>query len=247
MSKRKSLLIAFALALLFSFTVEVLHRNSLDAPAYAASSDVLSAKASLNKLSGWIGGAFDSAGDVPVVIDFAHHKVHNGDTFTCNLSNATTNIGEMTVIAFSTPNTTEWTHLTVDVSATHAATFGIYETTSIDDNEGTDLTVYNRDRNSSGTSTLYTCDTGGAIVIGKVSLFLETAAATANITKTTAIHVEQIGQAGNPINVKGGNSRGTREFVLKQNTQYAVILTDGTVDDSTSNIVLNWYEHVNSN
>jgi len=184
--------------------------------------------------------AADKATNALNTISYEHHEIHSGGSYTCHYNNTCTNTGEMTVIAFNTGNTAKWVHLVAEVSATAAAYFAVYETTSIDNGEGTALTIYNRNRNSSNTSTVSTID--ATPTVGSASSYDETAAAGANITTTTELVRTYLG-AGQKVTASGGDSRGVAEFVLKQNTQYAFMVVSTTDDDNTHNIVLDFYEH----
>jgi hypothetical protein len=77
----------------------------------------------------------------------------------------------------------------------------------------------------------------------EVTTYNETQAASANITTTTQIYHEHLGASGNPVSALGGQTRGQTEFLLKQNTQYAIILQALDNNDNSHNIILNWYEH----
>jgi hypothetical protein len=79
-------------------------------------------------------------------------------------------------------------------------------------------------------------------VANKATSFTVVQAAGANLTTTTEIYHEDIGVTGNPAVSAGGSSRGTSEWVLKQNTQYAVVVANDDANDNTHNLVLNWYE-----
>lgn len=175
-------------------------------------------------------------------IEYEHNEVHGGSHYTCHFTNDCTNTGEMTVIAFNTANTTKWVHLVAVATATAQTNFGIYENTSIDVDEGTQLTIYNNNRNSSNTSGVTSIET--VPVVNKATSFNEAQAAGANITTTTEIYSEHIGSNSGP-RASGGNSRGSAEFVLEQNQQYAIILTSLNNDDNTHNLVLEWYELTN--
>ena len=183
----------------------------------------------------------DTTGGV-VTMDYAHHEVHEGDAFACHYHNDVTNVGEMTIIAFNTPDTTKWLHLVTQVSATTAAYFAIYEAADLDLDEGTDLTVYNRNRNSATASTVTSIETSPEA--GKATSYDETQAAGATLATTGEIHREYIG-AGSGNNASGGESRGTHEWILDQGVQYAFVLVSTTADDNTHSIILSWYEHTN--
>jgi len=181
----------------------------------------------------------DSSTHGQIVIDYEHHEVHDGSAFTCNYSNSVTNIGEMTAIAFNTPNTTKYIHLTFTAEATGGATFAMYEAPSIDVDEGTALAIYNRNRNSTTPSTLLSVE--ATPVANSVTSYNETQAAGANISTTTRLIYHIIGSGGNQPTA--GQTRAQTEFVLKKNTQYAVVMSSLTNDDASHTITLVWYEH----
>ncbi len=186
---------------------------------------------------------FDSTTKSTKIVGFDHHGIHIGNAFTVQFQGEVTNIGEQSVVAFTTPDTTRWIHLVAVGEASAVASFVIAEVTSIDPNEGVDTVIYNRNRNSATTSLLLSVHADPNI--GYVSTYDETAAASANITTTTTIYREDIGASGNPISASGGGSRGISEFVLKQNTEYAVIITALDANTNIHNIILNFYEHTN--
>ena len=175
-------------------------------------------------------------------MDWAHHEVHEGDAFSCHYNNDVTNVGEMTIIAFNTPNTTKWIHLVTQVTSTAASYFAIYEAADLDLDEGTDLTIYNRDRNSATAATVTSIET--APEAGKATSFTEVQAAGATLATTGEIHREYMG-SGSGQTASGGESRGTHEWILDQGVQYAFVMVGTTTDDCTHNIVLTWYEHTN--
>ena len=141
---------------------------------------------------------------------------------------------------FTTPNTTRWLHLIAIATSNDSASFMITEVTSIDPCEGTDVVVYNRNRNSTNTSGVLSL--WGDPNVGYVSTYDETAASNANITTTTTIYHEDIGETGNPQTASGGGTRGRFEFILKQNTEYAIILNAENANTQVHNIILDWYE-----
>jgi hypothetical protein len=177
------------------------------------------------------------------IIDYAHHEIHAGSAFTCHFSQtAPTGVGEMTMIAFNTPNTTKWIHMLAEWSSTAASTATIYEIADLDVDEGTDLTIYNRDRNSLTASTVSTIET--VPEAGKATSYTVAQAAGATLSTANPIYHKYLG-AGAAGADTAGESRDAHEFILKQNTQYAFVIANTTADDNTHNIILNWYEHTN--
>jgi len=181
----------------------------------------------------------DKATNTLQTIEYEHHEIHAGSSFTCHFNNDVTNIGEQTGIAFNTPNTTKWLHIQVTAVATGAAYISIYEVADLDVDEGTDLAVYNRDRNSLTESEVSSIET--APEAGKATSYNEAQLAGSTLSTATEIMRKYIGQAGK--SGIGGETRAIGEFILKQGTQYAFVITSLTADDATHNITLDWYEH----
>ena len=176
-------------------------------------------------------------------IAYSHHEVHAGSSFTCHYNNDVTNIGEMTAIAFNVPNTAKWIHVVSQYASSGTAYFVIYENPSIDVDEGTQLTIYNRNRNSATASVVSSIET--VPVANKATSYTEAQAASANITTTVELERRYIG-AGDRKSV-GGAARGEEEFILDQGNQYIFMLVSLTADDATHNITLDWYEHTDKN
>jgi len=176
------------------------------------------------------------------VIDYEHHEIHGGSSFACHYFNDCTNIGEMTMIAFNTPNTAKWIHIVFEASSTAAAYMAIYEVADLDVDEGTDLAIYNRDRNSATTSVVSTIET--VPEAGKATSYTEAQASGATLSTATELerHYMGAGAAGADV---AGQARATAEWILKQATQYAFVIVSTTNDDNTHSLRLSWYEHTN--
>jgi len=178
-----------------------------------------------------------------VFIDFPHHKIHEGKSFTCHYSNDITAVNEQTGIAFNTPNTTNWIHMFFRAESSTLAYAAIYEVADLDNDEGTDLTIYNRNRNSSTASTVSTVE--ATPEVGKATSYNETQLAGATLSTTNEIMKWYIGTnewKGDP----GAGIRTENEFILKANTQYCFLLNSLSIEDGTHNIALSWYEHQNN-
>lgn len=179
-----------------------------------------------------------------VVTEFDHHNIHAGVAFTCHYNNDCTNTGEMTIIALKTPNTTKWIHMVFEASASADAYMAIYEASDLDVDEGSDLTIYNRNRNSATTSVVSTIET--VPEAGKATSFDETQAGGATLSTATELFRWYMGAATTGGDLSG-EARGTAEFILMANTQYAFVVVSTSNDDNTHNLVLTWYEHTSKN
>lgn len=195
-----------------------------------------------NNGTNWQPIGIDQATRAMNVIDYEHHEIHGGSTFTCHFSNTCTNTGEMTIIAFNTPNTTKWIHLVFEASSTAGAYMAIYENADLDADEGQALTIYNRNRNSATTSAVTSIET--TPVANRATSFVEAEAAGATLSTSTELQRIYMGAAASGANVRG-DARASAEWVLKQNTQYAFVIVSTSDDDNVHNIALNWYEHTN--
>lgn len=183
----------------------------------------------------------DKATNTLQVIDYTHHEIHAGSSFTCHYSQTTpTAVGEMTMIAFNTPATTPYIHMFAAASSTAASTFTVYEVADLDVDEGTQLAIYNRNRNSNTESAVKSIET--VPVANKATSYSVAQAAGATLSTATPIYQKYLGAAAAGADTSG-EIRDENEFVLKANTQYAFVVANTTADDNTHNIELNWYEH----
>jgi hypothetical protein len=177
----------------------------------------------------------DAATDALAMIDYEHHEIHAGDSFKADINtNDLDDEGDEDAlhISFTTANTTKWMHLVVEAVATGAADLSITEAPTGGVGGGDDLTIFNKDRNSSTIS--------GAISTGSSTVNKMTQDASAP-TGGTEIHHWKFGTGKNKV---GGSARSIEEFILKQNTKYSFRMTSGTAD-IVAQLTLHWYEHQN--
>jgi len=157
-----------------------------------------------------------------ITIDYAHHEVHGGSSFT---TSDVVNVDTTTV---------KWM-ITTSSSSAHAhfqpiveCTGEMYEvfTEGADRTDGTLLTEVNRERNSSKTSglTISRTPTGGTT------------------DGATTLRTLRVGSTGvGSKTVASGGSRANSEFVLKPSTKYILSIT--TYANVYVSLHLDWYEH----
>jgi len=163
------------------------------------------------------------------VILKAHHEIHEGEFYSICAVDSDFGVGENLIIAFQTPDTTDWIHLFFTVDNTAEATFEILEDPTITVDTGTDVIAYNHNRNSANTSGILTIESTPEA--GKATL-------NPTITNDGTILCRELLGAGK---VRGGVSRSDNEWVLKQNFIYAVRLS-GEIKDGRATLILAWYE-----
>ena len=155
-------------------------------------------------------GPGDVISYLPVVVDYPHHQVHEGEAFIfSDLQTAGLNINltrDIRVSVGALAPTTHTPHLILEFIASDQAEIELYEGTTWTSG-GTAQVGYNRNRNVAD-------DSGTLFVNG-----------------ATALTVNAIGTAvwkGLTLSNKsaaGGTDRGTYEFVLKPSTEYCVRVT----------------------
>lgn len=175
-------------------------------------------------------------------VSYAHHEVHAGSSFHAEYSLTTASSDDdVTAILFETPATLKYAHMTVTVSASDPAEAIINEAPTLGDpGDGSDLAVFNRNRNSSTTSTLKSLE--DTPTVGSLTSANETEWEALTVSAGTELeHIYLAGGSG-PLAV-GGVSRGAQEWVLKADTIYAIYLQNTGANANTHYIGLDWYEH----
>jgi hypothetical protein len=157
------------------------------------------------------------------VIDYAHHEVHDGNFFRSGMNFTLAN-GEVATLAFTTPNTAKWAHITWELATTADGTFTLLEdVTSFAG--GAAVTPLNHNRNS-GTAS------GMTLLKGMTGADLITPTGGTTILNATL-------STGKGSSVERGLSE---EWILKQNSNYLFRYTNGT-SANVIQLVLEWYEH----
>lgn len=205
---------------------------------------VASAESSLAHLLRLLDAVRDGTSNALSILDFEHEEIHAGDSFVCHYANEVTNTGEMTVIAFNTPDTARWIHIVVEYTATALARALLIEAPSMTVDQGAALVLFNRDRNSARASVVSSIET--APVVNRATSYNEVQAAAAGITINAANTVSEhhIGGGSGPHGTGGGQLQ-RDEYILAQNMQYAFILEALTDDTNIHNLHVSWYEHTN--
>jgi hypothetical protein len=179
----------------------------------------------------------DNSTNKLVTVEYEHHELHDGNMFSCHYIQSVTDTNDRSVIAFTTPADKE-VHMIIHASASAAASLIVLEGAVGTSAGATDLTVYNRDRNSTNTSLLTSID-GTTGAVSYYTLTTDTA-----ITGGTELYSEYIG-AGKTGQAAAGSSRGTNEWILKKSTVYDFELKSLDANDNSHNLELVWYEHTN--
>jgi len=156
-------------------------------------------------------------------IDVAHSKIHSGDSFYRKDWLDLTN-GQVYDILCVTPDTARYAHIVVEFASELESNIKVYEGATASNN-GTAITVFNRNRNSATNSTtlLYHTPTvaGGAEGMNIANY---------KIGSSRAV---------------GGNEGSRLEIILKRNTKYLIRITNDTANANWFAFLADWYEHTN--
>jgi len=202
----------------------------------------------------WLGrgSPVDSVTGSVLTVDYAHHEIHSGSSYTTHFSQDVSDTDYRTAITFKTANTTKWGHFVAAVHGTDASIAYIYEAVLIEAGaagEPAALVIYNRNRNSANTSGFIsqhaTPVTGGASAWTEAKLDDGNVGDNADWAVTTELEIElqPLGGGTNPVKTIGGSGRGEQEIILKQDTVYMVMIQSSNANDNTHTIHLDWYEH----
>lgn len=159
-------------------------------------------------------------GDAITTIDYAHHEIHEGSSFTASFQQDIANGGNMDILIV-TPNSTKYAHFTYALEVELETNMFLYEGAIA--TAGAAVVAYNRDRNNLTAATVVVTSTPTGITTG-----------------STIIRQNHYGTG----KTAGGDDRTVNEFILKKNTKYLLRLTN-LVANATNycSVRLNWYEH----
>ena len=172
-------------------------------------------------------------------IEYEHHEIHSGSSFTVAIHDDSVASGQGLSIAFKTPTSAKLIHLIVEVmSSGEAVTTLLEDASSTADGDGeTAVVPINRQRDSGGATTVLEDTTTGAFETVGVNTYPEAVAWADHPTGTT-IDVISSGSG----NKGGGAARGTSEFVLARTTVYSVNMQSKAAANAMI-LKLDWYEH----
>lgn len=168
-------------------------------------------------------------GDSYVGINFAHHEVHEGNSYFIATLLATGGAA-LRSISFKT-GIGRQLHLIINWNTESKATLTLTEGTAITATTGTQAQIYNKDRNSARMSNVLNNKSGAFVADGKVLIDATTVGGTVIRTLGTWSDRKQ-----------GSKDRGTFEKILKQDTEYEILITSNDGNKGLG-LELNWYEH----
>ena len=176
-------------------------------------------------------------------IDHELNKIHEGNAFVGHFDNTTANNDDdVSCIGFTTPSTSKWIHMFIQVTASQPAEFFLEEGVTITNGKGTEQTIYNRNRNSANTSAVISL--AGTPAAGSITTYTE---AQFNDTSGYSVgtiidHVLLAGGEG-PKAV-GGTSRSNAGWILIPGTKYFFRLQNVGANVNIHEVHIGWHEHI---
>jgi len=172
------------------------------------------------------------------VIDFAHHKIHEGDSFCVSHTLTAKNDGTYLTIYLKTPNAEKSIHMFTQWASSGASYFRIREYPVVTANTGSSQLSVNRNRNSTNISEAL--DNATVPIAGYAMTDVTISDRTADVAGSKGGLIIWQEYDGIGKQMTGGN-RNDSEFILKKNTPYVFEL-----ESDASGLVLNanlyWYE-----
>lgn len=179
----------------------------------------------------------DSSTSHLITIEDPEHKVHEGNAFQCHYVQVVTETNDRSIITIKTPDTTKKIHMVFSAAAQQLTSLYIFEAPTIGASQGTNLNIFNKNRDSSTTSGILSTKDA---TVNKATYF--SIADDDQVSGGTEFHHEFLG-AGTKNRSGGGVARSITEFILAQNTIYAFELKSYDANDNIHSLSLDWYEH----
>ncbi len=179
----------------------------------------------------------DSLTDVLSVIDYAHHEIHSGSSFTTDVVDSVMADTDTLVVAFRTPDSSERPHMFTGFSTLVGGYIEFWEGATWTAGTGNQIDIINRFRVPPLHSSTLLEDTSGAFLA--TDHVIENPGGL-NVAAATLLHIHYaFGITPRPSTAE---RREDREFVLAPDTQYAIRFT-AVGNANAAQILLHWYEH----
>lgn len=166
-------------------------------------------------------------------IDYAHHEIHGGSTFCTRHYDGTMSNGDTIIFAFKVPSGTKKPHLLIQFTANANTHVDLCEGATWTTSTGSQNIIADHNRETANTSFLQE-DTGGSFsATGNVVLNPSGFSAGTIIDQWYSFGEKEKQETG---------ARGTDEWVLNNDTQYAIRLVSDE-DNNMAFLKAVWYEH----
>ena len=182
-------------------------------------------------------GGIDKVSGALAVVSFAHHEIHEGDSFFADVVDLVMANADTINIVFKTPPGTKRAHMTFGFSTAVGGHVDVLEGPTWNQGTGTAVGIFNRKREATMNSSMLLEDLNQVAFTASDELILNPT----GLAGGTTIHdVYAFGAQKVPA---GG--REENEILLLPDSTYCMCFTaDGA--NNKGQLVLNWYEHTDS-
>ncbi len=180
----------------------------------------------------------DELSSAIVSVDFPHHEIHDGESFTSDIVDEQLGNNDTIILAWKTPSAPALVHMVLEFNTLVGGDLTLWEGATWTAGTGSLNPILNRKRDSVTTSILLEDTTGPG--------FTATDNLSANVTGLNtgaAIQLHHFHAWGvkNKISAVGARDD---EWLLNPDTQYALVFTSSAVSNKAQ-ITVNWYERTN--
>ncbi len=175
----------------------------------------------------------DAEAGALVVMAWEHYQIHKGESFRVDVIDTDQDTNDELSLCFTTPNSvTAEIHFFANATATGAATFEIVESPTVDIATGSAISIVNRNRGTTITSTV------GTIEVTPTINYMTSGS---TITSTGVVIRQELGGSSTVPSRLALESQNLEEFELATSTIYCVILT-ANGDNLRTTLEAQWYE-----
>lgn len=172
-------------------------------------------------------------------ISLSHHIVHEGAAFLSDTVDETLADSENITLVFRTMSTPETAHMFFEFTTLVGGHLRVWEDVTWTTGTGGLLPIVNRKRETTMTSSGFLEDLTATPVFTATDNILE---GVGGLNTAGATQIHHIYAWGKKEKFPAGNVREAEGFILKPDTQYAVVFT-AIGGANKAQIILNWFEH----
>ena len=173
-----------------------------------------------------------------VMVDHAHHEIHESHAFTCIFTDTVMGDAETIILAFKTMRPPTYVHFTAVFQTLVGGNLQLWEGATWTTNTGTVLPIVCRNRAHGACNSMLLEDKTYTPAFRATFNILSNVTGLGTGSATSLFNEYAFGDKGK---IAAG-SRGISEFVLKADTQYAIVFT-AIGASNKAQVTLDWYEH----
>lgn len=190
----------------------------------------------------------DSDGDIILIdedtraltiISLEHHILHEGTAFISDIVDTVMSDGDNLTLTFRTMSAPIRAHMFFEFTTLVGGYLEVWEDVTWTTGTGVVVPIYNRKRETTMTDSGLLEDLTFTPVFTATNNILD---GVGGINLASATQIHHLYAWGKKEKFPGGNIRETEGFILKPDTNYAVIFyAEG--NGNTAQVILNWFEH----